>query len=819
MAVLKALEVEKLYRRCDPVLLGFRTTAELSATIEIVGQERAVDAIKFAIEMAQPGFNLFVLGDPGSGRHSVVRRLLEGRAAQEAVPSDWCYINNFTEANRPRLLQVPAGRGAQLKRDMQQFVAELSKAIESAFESDEYRLRLEAINNALKEKEESALQRLGKAAMGNGVVLLRTPHGFAFVPASGDEAMAHEAFEKLTDEEKARFAGLIEDFGEQLKQLMLQVPRWRRDAQVQIKEASREFLSLSVGHLIDELREHWAELPEVLAFLDDVQNDVIEEGEQLREQSKSEGDASGNTISGGLSTLRYQVNLLVDHSNGQAAPVVYEDNPIYPNLVGRVDHIAQMGTLLTNFTLIKPGALQRANGGYLMLDALKLLLQPYAWEGLKRALQSNQVRIESLGQAWGLVSTISLEPEPMPLKVKVVLIGERRIYYLLKALDPDFADLFKIPADFESELPRDDENPRLFAEYLATLIRSNGLRPFDREAIARIIEQGARVCEDAERLTANRRQMTDLLQEADHWAGKAGVTEVTREFVEKALAAQIRRVDRIRSKYHEAILRETLLVSVSGSRVGQVNGLAVLSLDDFMFAHPVRITATARVGEGDVIDIEREAELGGAIHSKGVMILTAFLGARYARTVPLSLSASLVFEQSYGPIEGDSASMAELCALLSALSGVPIRQSLAMTGSVNQFGDMQAIGAVNEKIEGFFDICCARGLSGDQGVIIPAANVKHLMLREDVVKACADGQFRIYAVSRVDEAIELLTGLPAGEPDAGGGMPENSVNARVAAQLAELSCARRAFSADRHGADERLASGESEKPGRGRDPV
>lgn len=790
MPNLKPLDAGQLYQSCDPAQLPFQTTGELAATTEIIGQDRAVDAIGFGIDIQRPGFNLFVLGDSGSGRHSVARRLIEARAAQEAASSDWCYVNNFSEANRPSLLRVPTGRGGQLKRDMQRFCGELAKAIQSAFESDEYRLRLDAINNAFKEKEERALQELGKAAADDGVVLLRTPNGFVFAPLAGEEAMSHDDFEKLPDEEKARIGKMIEDYSARLKQLMLQLPRWRRDTQSQIKEANREFLGLAVGHLIDELREQYADLPDVLGFLDEVAKDVIEEGEQLREQPKPDGD-SGVVFSGGLSTLRYQVNVLVDNAGTAGAPVVYEDNPIYPNLVGRVDHIAQMGTLLTNFTLIKPGALHRANGGYIMLDALKLLQQPGAWEGLKRALQSRQVRIESLGQAWGLVSTISLEPEPMPLSVKVVLIGERRIYYLLKAYDPDFAELFKVPADFENELVRDVDSTLHYADYLATLIKGAGLRPFDRDAVARVIEHAARLCEDAERLTANRQHMLDLLHEADHLAGKAGRATVGREDVENALNARLRRVDRIRCRYQEEILRDTLLISVTESRVGQVNGLAVISLDDFMFAHPVRITATARVGEGDVIDIEREAELGGAIHSKGVMILSSFLGARYSRTVPLSLAASVVFEQSYGPVEGDSASMAELCALLSVLANAPIRQSLAITGSVNQFGDMQAIGAVNEKIEGFFDICQARDLTGEQGVLIPASNVKHLMLRKDVVAACADGRFRIYAVNNVDEAIELLTGVPL-----------ETINDHVGVQLAELSAARQAFGAEHHGAVE-----------------
>jgi len=795
MPIVQALDAQSLYQRCDPSLFPFQTTSELPTDTEIIGQARAVDAVQFGIDIQRPGYNLFVLGDPGSGRHSVVRRLLEAKAREGQIPSDWCYVNNFAEANKPRLLRVPAGRGGQLKGDMQQFVAELSKAIPAAFDSDEYRARIDAITAAFKEKEENALRQLGQASSEQGVALLRTPHGFAFAPMKGEEAMVPDEFEKLPDEERERIGKLIEAYGERLKQLMLQFPRWRRELQLQIKDASSEILGLAVGHLIEELKARYSDLSEVRAFLDEVLRDVIEMGEQLREQPKNEGDLSNIMITGRISTTRYQVNLLVDNADTKAAPVVYEDNPIYPNLVGRVDHIAQMGTLVTNFTLIKPGALQRANGGYLVLDALKVLMQPYAWEGLKRALRSSQVRIESLGQVYGLVSTLSLEPEPVPLALKVVLIGERRVYYLLKILDPDFAELFKIAADFENEVVRDADGTRLYAEFIATLARGADLRPFDRDAVARVVEHSARLSGDAERLTASRRDMADLLQEADHWAAKAGHETVLREDIETALAAQIHRVDRLRSKVQEQILRDNLLISVEDGRIGQVNGLAVIALDDFIFAHPVRISATARIGEGDVIDIEREAELGGAIHSKGVMILASFLGARFSRNVPLSLSASLVFEQSYGPVEGDSASLAELCALLSDLANMPIKQSLAVTGSVNQFGDVQAIGAVNEKIEGFFDICKARGLTGEQGVLIPAANIKHLMLRQEVVDACAGGKFSIYAVQNVDEAIELLTGVPAGEANEEGMVPEGTVNFMVAAQLAELSALRQSFAA------------------------
>lgn len=795
MPPIPSLDAQLLLRRCDPALLDFETTAELTDSADVVGQSRALDAVSFGIDIKQPGFNLFVLGEPGSGRHAAVRRLLEAKAAGEPAPSDWCYVNNFADPNKPRLLRLPSGRGGQFRHDMQQFVAELAKAIGSAFESEEYRVRIEAIQDEFKQREENALRELGQESGEKGVALLRTPHGFVFAPIKGEETMGPDEFEKLSDDEKARIGKLIEEYGERLHKLMHQFPQWRREMQTRIKDASRETMGLAVGHLIEELKERYTDLLNVLEFLDEVMRDVIESSEELREQPKTEGDMSGVIVSGSISLSRYQVNLLVDNGLTKAAPVVFEDNPIYPNLVGRVDSVAHMGTLVTNFTMIKPGALQRANGGYLVLDAAKVLTQPYAWEGLKRALRSAQLRIESLGQVFGFASTLPLEPEAMPLNVKVVLVGERILYYLLKEYDPEFEELFKVGADFESEVARNEPNSRSYGRFLGMLARHYGLRPFDRQAVARMIEHSARLAGDSEKLSASTRRLSDLMQEANHHAGQAGRQVVGRVDIEAALEAQRHRAGRLHESMQEQILRDNLLIASSGGHVGQVNGLAVIDLGDFMFAHPVRITATARIGEGDVIDIERESELGGAIHSKGVMILSAFLAARYARSLPLSLSASLVFEQSYGPVEGDSASLAELCALLSALSSVPIRQSLAITGSVNQYGRVQPIGGVNEKVEGFFDICKARGLTGEQGVIIPQSNVKHLMLREDVVAACVEGKFRVYAVEDADQAIELLTGLPAGEPDAQGLVPEGSVNYLVATQLAELTALRQAYAA------------------------
>ena len=789
---MKPIEPTQLYHACDPALLDFASTADLPETSDCFGQTRAEEALRLAVDIDRPGYNVFVMGEPGSGRHFTIRRLLEEKVSGGAVPGDWCYVNNFEDLQKPCALQLPAGRGAQFKRDMGHFVVELSTTISGVFESDEYRGQVEAIQDALKKREEAALRELGDESSQHGVALIRTPHGFVFAPVKGEEAMNPEEFGRLPEEHQKRITAAIEVLGEKLAKLLRQFPRWRRETQAKIRQASRDTMSLAVGHMIEELKGRYADLPEVLAFLEAVEQDVIETGEELRESEKSEGDTTTVTMTGSIALSRYQVNLLVNNDSTAAPPIVFEDNPNFQNLVGRVDQVAHMGTLLTNFTMIRSGALHRANGGYLMLDAIKLLSQPYAYEGLKRVLKSGQIRVESLGQMIGLTGTLSMEPEPIPVDLKVVLFGERLLYYLLRQYDPEFEDLFKVAADFEDDFPRDADNTRLYSALIGRLARSSGLRPFSRDAVGRLIEQAARIAGDSERLTARTRRVADLMREADHFAPKDAST-VERQDVERALQAQVRRADRLRHQLQREVLRDTLLIASDGSHVGQINGLAVIDLGDFRFAHPVRITATARLGEGDVIDIERETELGGALHSKGVMILSAFLGARYSRSMPLSLSASLVFEQSYGPVEGDSASLAETCALLSALAAVPIKQSLAVTGSINQYGRVQAIGGVNEKIEGFFDLCAARGLNGEHGVLIPDSNVKHLMLREDVVQACADGRFRVHAVSTVDEAIALLSGMPAGEPNESGLVPEGTINYLVAAQLAEMSLARQSY--------------------------
>ncbi len=796
MDKVKELGPSQLYQLTDPERFNFETTADLPDLKAPVGQPRAVEAMQFGTDIQRKGFNVFALGPTGVDKQAFVRQFFEREAQQEPVPSDWCYVNDFETPHKPRAIELPAGTGVQFRKDMEQLVEELRTALPAAFEGDEYQNRRQAIAEEFKERQEKAFKELQEKAQEQSLAVLRTPAGLAFAPVRDGEVLSREEVEKLTEEQRAKLEQDVEGLQDELQRILRQMPAWQREMRDKMRELDGEVARFAVGGLIDELVETWTDHAEIGKYLEHVRKDVIENASDFLGNEQQEAAANLTAmLTGGRqpgsgrqgSLRRYQVNLIVDHSDSEGAPVVYEDNPAFQNLIGRVEHMAQMGALLTDFNLIKPGALHQANGGYLILDARKLLLQPYAWEGLKRTLQAGQIRIESPGQMLSLISTVSLEPEPIPLNVKVGLVGEPLIYYLLWQADPEFAELFKVAADFEDSMDRNNENQELYARLIATLARQEELRPFDRGAVARVIEHSARMVGDREKLSTHMRNVTDLLAEADFWAGKAQREAVGAEDVKKAIDARTYRSDRPRERVQEAILRETVLIDTDDAKVGQVNGLSVAQLGEFAFGRPTRITAQVRLGKGEVIDIEREVELGGPIHSKGVLILSGFLGGRYAAEQPLSLSASLVFEQSYGGVEGDSASSAELYALLSAISQAPIRQSFAVTGSVNQHGQVQAIGGVNEKIEGFFDVCSARGLTGEQGVLIPASNVKHLMLREDVVKAVADGQFHIYPVEHIDQGIELLTGVTAGERDEQGQYPEGSINDLVEKRLAQLA--------------------------------
>jgi len=795
MPPIDPLPPKMLFTPCDTGAFDFTTTAELEPLDGIIGQERALAAVRFGIGMRREGYNLYVLGPPGTGKQTAVRHYLEQQAADAARPDDWCYINRFDDPQRPRALRLPAGRGRELRDDLARLVGELLEVINASFEGEAYLEAVGAIEDRLKKRQEAAFKELHEAAQGHDLALVKSPTGFQFAATREGEVLTQEQLEELPDDERQALTEAGAALQERLDALMRQVTGWRRKTQAQLRKLGEEMTSNTTALLTGDLRGRYVDLPDVLAHLDDLEADVLRRVDLFRRQDEQgtspvQGDAEG--VSPGR---RYEVNLLVDNGGcTECAPVVFEDYPTYPNLIGRIEHVARMGTLSTDFAQIRPGALHRANGGYLVIDAMKMLAKPFAWEGLKRALRAGQVVMEPRDQALGVLSTATLEPEPIPLDVKVVLVGDRNLYYTLSASDPDFGELFKVAADFEDCVERTPANDLLYARLIGTVARKEGLRHFDRAAVARVIERMARLAEDAERLSAHMRSLADLLREADYWAGESRRRRVAATHVQKAVDAQAYRDGRVRDRVQEAIRRGTVLINTDGGRVGQINGLSVMQLGATAFGQPSRITATARLGEGEVVDIEREVDLGGSIHSKGVLILSSYLAARYAVELPLSLHATLVFEQSYGGVDGDSASVAELCALLSVLANKPIRQSLAVTGSIDQHGVVQAIGGANEKIEGFFDLCVARGLTGDQGVIIPAANVPHLMLRSDVVKAVRKRNFNVYAVRSTDQAVTLLTGIEAGARNTDGNFPEGTLNAYVEARLKEFSELRRNFS-------------------------
>ncbi|CUW37330.1 putative ATP-dependent protease [Magnetospirillum sp. XM-1] len=781
------LSPEALYRVCDPALFDFATTADLPDEADepgpALGQDRAVEAIRFAIGMRHRGFNLFALGEEGTGRRNLILGHLREAAAARPPSDDWGYVENFAEAARPRALRLPAGRARALERDMAHLVEELGHALPAAFEAEEYRARRQMVETEAKQQREEAFSAIQQDAEAHGIALIRTPMGLGLAPSKGDEVLPPDEFKQLPDEVQTRLRAEMERLQERLESTIKQVPRWERDTRTRLRELEREAVGHAIAHLMDDLKGDWADLPEVLAYLDEVAGDVALNAQDFLPEADDAERREGRPRGPDGRFRKYRVNVLVCREGETGAPVVMETYPTQPNIIGRVEHIAQYGTLITDFNLIKAGSLHRANGGYLVLDALKLLMHPFAWEDLKRALRDREIRIESPGQAMGLISTLSLEPQPIPLDVKVVLVGDPMLYYLLSHNDPEFSELFKVSADFDWRMDRSEANTVLLARSVAGLARKEGLRPLERGAVARIVEQASREVGDSSRLSTHMASLADLVREADYWAGEDGAAHVSAAHVARAVAASVRRLDRVRDNVQEEMLAGTVHINTEGEAVGQINGLAVLELGRFSFGRPTRVTARVRFGKGDVVDIEREVQLGGPIHGKGVMILSSYLASRYATELPMALSATLVFEQSYGGIEGDSASSTELYALLSALADLPIRQNLAVTGSIDQFGRIQAIGGVNEKIEGFFDLCRARGLDGSHGVLIPAANVRHLMLREDVVEAARAGLFSVYPVETVDQGMTLLTGVPAGERDADGKFPTGSINRRVAARL------------------------------------
>jgi lon-related putative ATP-dependent protease len=799
MVTAQELKGSDLYRRYDPETLSFQTTRDLKDLEEILGQPRAVAAVEFGAGIRAPGYNIFALGSEGTGKQTGVLRTLHRHAATRPVPPDRCYVHNFAEPRRPLLLELPAGTGAGLEHDMEQLVDALGTAIPAALESEGFQRGRQAIEDEFKEKPAREFAAIAERARADGLGLLSTPTGFVVAAVRGEEVLSSEEFDKLPEPERERLQGRIDAYQEEVQATLRHLPRWSRERHDRLHELRTQATSGAVDLLIGEVQRKYESSATVAGYLDAVRHDVIENPQDFTGAPAALPEAFLASLQHPLaergSLQRYRVNLVVDNTGLEGAPVIEDDNPSYESLAGRIEHVAHFGGLATDFTLIKAGSLHRSHGGYLVLAARKLLQAPFAWDALKRALKSRQVRIEAPAELLSLARPVTLEPQPAELSVQVVLLGSPLLYYLLSALDPEFSELFKVAADFDGRMPATPENIQGFARLVATVARGEQLLPLDRSAIARLLERSARLAGDQDKLSIRVTPLLDIVREASYWAKAEAVDLVTASHVDRAIEAQLFRANRPREQLLEEIAQGILLIDTKGARVGQVNGLSTLYLGDLSFARPSRITARVRLGEGNVVDIEREVELGGPIHSKGVLILASYLGAHYSAEYPLSLAASLVFEQSYAGVEGDSASAAELLALVSALAEVPLRQGIAVTGSVNQHGEIQPVGAINEKVEGFFDACRVTGLTGLQGVIIPAANRRHLMLRRELVEAVDAGRFHVYPVTTVDEAMELMAGLPAGSRDPTGTFPEGSINHRVESRLRRFAETLREFNA------------------------
>ncbi|MGB8402078.1 Lon protease family protein, partial [Bradyrhizobium sp.] len=783
---------EQLYRPTGLSSLPFATTAELQPIDGLVGQPRALEAIRFGTQVGKTGFNLFVIGPTGARMQDAVKAVLAGEAPRGPGPSDWVYVHNFADPDKPIAIKLAAGRARAFHDAMHKLIDDLKSALPAAFQSEDYQTRQSAVDESFQKRQGEAFSALRDKAAGKDIALLRTPLGFALAPVKDGKVVPPDEFSAWPEAKRREVQDVIEALEKDLEHIVRQVPRWETQRRDETRQLNRDTAKYAVDQMIEDAKAAFGDIPRVVQHIETIRTDLIENVGMFVVKSEDEENRAG-VFRSGSPFDRYEVNVLVAQDGGKPAPIVEELHPALSNLIGRIEYVPLHGALLTNFRLIKAGAIHRANGGYLLLDARSVLLEPFSWAALKRTLRRGEIAIEDIGRFLGLTSTVSLEPDPIPLDLKVILFGDRMLYYLLAALDPEMAEHFKVLADFENDLPRTSENEAILARLLATLARREGLIALDRDAVALVLEHAARSAEHSSKLSLVVEQLRDILIEADFCAQEAKRGVISRADVDSALMARIRRAAGLRDRTQEAIFEKVALIDTVGTHVGQINGLSVTELGGFSFGRPTRITCRVRPGSGKVVDIEREVELGGPLHSKGVLILSGFLAGRYALDTPMSLFASLVFEQSYGGVEGDSASSAELYALLSALADVPLRQDLAVTGSVNQHGEVQAIGGVNEKIEGFFDICEKHGLTGTQGVLIPQANIQHLMLRNDVREACAVGCFAVYPIATLDEGIALLTGLSAGVRDADGTFPIHSVNRRVEDRLRAFASIRKNF--------------------------
>lgn len=772
---MKSLPPHQLYKACVLKDLPFKSTRQLEPLAEIVGQNRAQEAVRFALAMPHGGYNVYAVGINGLGKRTMMLRYLAHHKDTEQQCHDWCYVADFEEPRVPKLLKLPAGQGSQLKRDMEKLMSRLVKVIPQTFDSEGFLERAEKLKSDYTALQDGELEKVAQQAKRKKVNLtISTPGGYRLVAMNGDEPHTAESFKALTEAQREKFEEIVNNLEKRLRRALRKLADWEQEYADKQQALNQETLESVTGHQIDELKERYKDLPNVVGFIEAVRKDLSENLEIFLDDDDEQATIAYASLDKKM-PRRYLVNLLV-HQKTKEIPVEVEDNPTYHNLFGYVENVTYKGTVFTDFSLIRPGSLHRANGGYLLMDAAKMLEQPFAWDAMKRALRSHSIQINSLERELTLSGTISIEPEPVPLDVKIVLFGDRETWMLLQEYDPEFAELFRVTADFEDEMNRNNDSQMAYAKFIASLVVEKKLLHCTHRAVARVIEQSARMAEHQNRLSLHAADIANLLRESDYWARQAGAKQIQDLHVERALVSARYRNSRIRDHFYDSIRDGTTLVTTSGSCVGQVNALSVLSTGGFEFGLSNRITASSYYGDGDVIDIERDVKLGGSIHSKGVMILTSWLASRFAVDDPMHLSASLTFEQNYGEVDGDSASLAELCALVSSIAQLPVRQDLAITGSINQFGEVQPIGGVNEKIEGFFTTCQLKGdLSGEQGVIMPASNVQNLMLDSEVVAAVKAGDFHVYAVNHVEEAVAMLMGTPAGKPDSKGRYPKGTV--------------------------------------------
>jgi len=798
MANFRELDKKELTWRMDEAALGFDNTGSVEASEGTLGQKRALDALEFGLGIKSFGYNLYVMGQPGTGKSSTVKRVLELKSKEGPGPQDWMYVMDFKEPDKPYIIGLPRGKGCELSADMDVLIEQLKKAIPKVFEGEEFERKREELFTVHNRETNDVLEGLGKDAQKRGFSMERTSHGVAIVPKKKDgKLMSQEEFEQQEPYVKQ----MIEEQGGQLQGRLGEAMRRIRDMEKglseKLRELNREFGDSAAGHFIGDLIVKYKEYPKVKEYFEQVREDILEHLDDFKAQSQ-QGPPVPFMPQREPSFDRYKMNLLVDNCTAGGAPVVFETNPSYPNLFGRIEQRVQYGLATTDFTMIRPGALHKANGGYLVIDVMDLLRNPFAYDGLKRALKNREIAIEDALEQYRMMSIYTLKPQPVPLDVKVVLIGPPGVYYLLHALDEEYRKLFKVRVDFDTRIARDQRTVEAFAGSIAAKVREEGLLPFSRSGVARVVEYAARLASDKEKLTLRFLDILDLMREASYWAGLSGAGEVAGEHVERAIREWVYRASMIEDKIKEAIAEGVIIVDIAGGVVGQVNGLSVISLGGYSFGRPSRITARTYMGRGGMVNIEREVKMSGPIHDKGVLILNGYLGSKYAADKPLAFSASIAFEQSYEGVEGDSASSAELYALLSSLSGVPIRQGIAVTGSVNQLGEVQPIGGVNEKVEGYFEVCKTLGLTGDQGVMVPERNVRHLMLKDEVVNAVNEGRFHVWAVKDIDAGIELLTGMAAGLRRADGSYPEDTINRLVDERLYRMAREMAAFAREEH---------------------